>query len=82
MYSGTYVNGKPNQSLASDLNNIGYKYLADNNIFTTEKEFTLNYGVFEKADEFPELIEFNTKTNEFFRQNCKQFFRSILSNRT
>ena len=65
MYSGTYVNGKPNQSLASDLNNIGYKYLADNNIFTTEKEFTLNYGVFEKADEFPELIEFNTKTNEF-----------------
>jgi hypothetical protein len=65
MYSSTYVNGKPYQSLASDLNNIGYKYLKDNNIFTTEKEFSLNYGFFEKAEEFSELVEFNTKTNEF-----------------
>lgn len=65
MYSGTYVNGKPYQSLTSDLNNIGYKYLADNNILATEKEFSLNYGLFEKAEEFPELVEFNAKTDEF-----------------
>ncbi|CAI2767363.1 hypothetical protein [Flavobacterium collinsii] len=68
MYSGTYVNGKPNQSLASDLNNIGYKYLSDNNILITEKEFTLNYGLFEKAEEFSELVEFNTKTDEFLNK--------------
>lgn len=68
MYSSTYVNGKPNQSLASDLNNIGYKYLADNNILIAEKEFALNYGLFEKAEEFPELIEFNTKTDEFLNK--------------
>jgi hypothetical protein len=68
LYSTTYVNGKPNQSLASDLNNIGYKYLTDNNIFITEKEFALNYGLFEKAEEFPELVEFNTKTDEFLNK--------------
>ncbi|QGK75038.1 hypothetical protein [Flavobacterium sp. SLB02] len=68
MYSGTYVNGKPYQSLASDLNNIGYKYLADNNILATEKEFSLNYGLFEKAEEFPELMEFNTKTDDFLNK--------------
>lgn len=68
MYSGTYVNGKPYQSLASDLNNIGYKYLADNNILATEKEFSFNYGLFEKAEEFPELVEFNTKTDEFLNK--------------
>ena len=65
LYSPTYVNGKPNQSLASDLNNIGYNYLKTNNILTNEKEFTLNYGLFDKAEEFSELVEFNTKTNEF-----------------
>lgn len=68
MYSTTYVNGKPNQSLASDLNNIGYKYLADNNILITEKEFSFNYGLFEKVEEFPELAEFNTKTDEFLNK--------------
>ncbi|MCC9063974.1 hypothetical protein [Flavobacterium piscisymbiosum] len=68
MYSPTYINGKPNQSLASDLNNLGYKYLTDNNILTSEKEFSLNYGLFEKAEEFPELVEFNTKTDEFLNK--------------
>lgn len=68
MYSATYVNGKPNQSLASDLNNLGYKYLTDNNILATEKEFSLNYGLFEKVEEFPELAEFNTKTDEFLNK--------------
>ena len=68
MYSATYVNGKPNQSLASDLNNLGYKYLTDNNILATEKEFSLNYGLFEKVEEFPELVEFNTKTDEFLNK--------------
>ena len=65
LYSPTYVNGKPNESLAGDLNNIGYKFLKDNNIFATEKEYTINYGFFDKAEEFSELVEFNTKTNEF-----------------
>lgn len=64
-YSSYYVNGKPYQSLATDLTNIGYTYLVNNNILINEKEFTLNYGVFEKVEEFPELAEFNTKTNEF-----------------
>lgn len=68
LYSSTYVNGKPNQSLASDLNNMGYKYLTDNNILTTEKEFSFNYGLFEKVEEFPELVEFNTKTDEFLNK--------------
>lgn len=68
LYSSTYVNGKPNQSLASDLNNMGYKYLTDNNILTTEKEFSFNYGLFEKVEEFPELAEFNTKTDEFLNK--------------
>ncbi|MDR7370834.1 hypothetical protein [Flavobacterium aquidurense] len=65
LYSPTYINGKPYESLAGDLNNIGYKFLKDNNVFATEKEYTINYGFFDKAEEFSELVEFNTKTNEF-----------------
>lgn len=64
MYSPTY-NGKPYVSLTNDLNNIGYKYLADNNIIIDEKELNIHYGFFDKADDFPELVEFNTKTQEF-----------------
>ncbi|MFC6267216.1 hypothetical protein [Frigoriflavimonas asaccharolytica] len=67
MYSVTY-NGKPNQSLTNDLNNLAYKYIGDNNLITNEKEFTLNYGIFEKADKFEDLIEFNTKTDEFLNK--------------
>jgi hypothetical protein len=67
MYSTTY-NGKAYQSLANDLNNTGYKYLSDNNIITSEKEININYGVFEKAEEFSELVEFNTKTDEFLNK--------------
>ena len=68
LYSPTYINGKPNESLAGDLNNIGYKFLNDNSIFATEKEYSLNYGLFEKVEEFPELVEFNTKTDEFLNK--------------
>ncbi|MDG2433209.1 hypothetical protein [Flavobacterium sp.] len=67
MYSPTY-NGKPYTSLVNDLNNIGYKYLTDNNIITSEKELVINYGFFDKAEDFPELIEFNTKTDEFLKK--------------
>ena len=65
LYSPTYTNVKPYVNLANDLNNIGYKYIKDNNFLSTEKEYTLNYGVFVKSEEFPELVEFNTKTDEF-----------------
>lgn len=64
MYSPTF-NGKAYQSLTNDLNNIAYKYLNDNNIISVEKEYSINYGIFEKVEEFPELVEFNTKTTEF-----------------
>ena len=64
MYSPTY-NGKPYESLVNDLNNIGYKYLKDNNIIASQKELVLHYGFFDKAEEFTELLEFNTKTNDF-----------------
>lgn len=64
-YSTSY-NGKPYESLVNDLNLMGYKFLKDNNIIVTEKEYTLDYGVFEKVDDFSELIEYNDKTNEFF----------------
>lgn len=67
-YSSSYVNGKPYQSLATDLNNMGYSYIANNNILIAETEFTLNYGTFEKAEEFPELVEFNSKTDELLNK--------------
>lgn len=67
MYSPTY-NGKPYESLVNDLNNIGYKYLTDNNIISNEKELVVHYGFFDKAEDFPELIEFNTKTQEFLKK--------------
>jgi hypothetical protein len=66
MYSPTY-NGKPYTSLVNDLNNVGYKLLSDNNFIAAEKEYSLNYGFFEKAEDFPELIAFNTKTDEFLK---------------
>lgn len=65
LYSPTYTNVKPYVNLANDLNNIGYKYIKDNNFLSTEKEYTLNYGVFVKSEELPELVELNTKTDEF-----------------
>lgn len=65
LYSPTYTNVKPYVNLANDLNNIGYKYIKDNNFLSSEKEYTLNYGVFVKSDELPELVELNTKTDEF-----------------
>ncbi|MBS7256014.1 hypothetical protein [Flavobacterium branchiicola] len=68
LYSPTYTNVKPTQNLANDLNNIGYNYLKLNNILENEKEFALNYGLFEKVEEFPELAEFNTKTDEFLNK--------------
>ncbi|WP_074722986.1 hypothetical protein [Flavobacterium frigoris] len=67
LYSPTY-NGKPYISLANDLNNIGYKYLTDNNIIISEKEIDFNYGFFDKAEEFTELAAFNTKTDEFLKK--------------
>lgn len=65
LYSPTYTNVKPYVNLANDLNNIGYKYIKDNNFLSSEKEYTLNYGVFVKSEELPELVELNTKTDEF-----------------
>jgi hypothetical protein len=67
MYSPTY-NGKPYTSLVNDLNNVAYKVLTDNNLIVNEKEYSLNYGLFEKAEDFPELIAFNTKTDEFLKK--------------
>jgi hypothetical protein len=68
LYSPTYANVKPYVNLANDLNNIAYKYIKDNNFLSTEKEYTLNYGLFVKAENFPELLEFNTKTDDFLNK--------------
>jgi hypothetical protein len=51
-----------NHGLTNDLNNIGYKYLADN-IIVDEKELNIHYGFLTKPK--TELVEFNTKTQEF-----------------
>lgn len=79
MYSPTY-NGKPYVSLTNDLNNIGYKYLVDNNIIVDEKEVNIHYGFFDKAEDFPELVEFNTKTQEFLTKiEAKSLNQSYLN---
>lgn len=50
--------------LANTITNATYDLLDQLLITKNEKEFSFNYGEFEKAEAFPELVTFNTKTSE------------------
>ncbi len=52
-------------SIISDLKDIGRSFAIDNSLINNLTEIDLNYGFFDKIKDFPELEEYNVKTNEF-----------------
>ncbi|MFD2907154.1 hypothetical protein ACFSX9_00255 [Flavobacterium ardleyense] len=53
------------KSISTDLNDLAYRYLSSNNILLESKEIRIEYGVFEKVNDFSELLDYNSKTTEF-----------------
>jgi hypothetical protein len=76
--------------LANTLSIETYKFLDQLLITKSEKEFTFNYGLFEKTENIPELVEFNAKTDELlvklqglsfddaYLENMQTFYKSYI----
>ncbi len=52
-------------SIISDLKDIGRSFGINNCLINNLTQIDLNYGFFDKTKDFPELEEYNVKTNEF-----------------
>lgn len=55
----------PTLSIINDLKNIGRNFAIRNSLINNFTEVDFNYGFFDKTKDFPELEEYNKKTNEF-----------------